>query len=74
MRGAIPKFRERLDVLLFNRPVVLHGWIAAWIGCSLEHAAAELGPLLEERVLVRLSPRECRARGWDENACAYRKK
>jgi hypothetical protein len=72
LRGPIPHFRERLDVLLFNRGVVLLGWICAWVHCSIEAATREIEPLLHAGVLVRLTPDECRARGWRGDAVAFR--
>jgi hypothetical protein len=69
---TIPFFRERVQTLLHNRGVVLHGWIAAWVGCSLEAVTRELAPLIDGGDLVRVSPLECKRRGWSEDANAYR--
>jgi hypothetical protein len=68
----IPFFKERLQTLLLKRRVALSGQIAAWVGCSLEAVERELAPLIDGGVIERLSPDECKARGWAEDAYAYR--
>jgi hypothetical protein len=69
--GMLSGFRAKLDALLFNRPAVLHGEVASWVGCSLETCAREIEPYLEDGTLRVLSPAECLVRGWHWRALAY---
>jgi hypothetical protein len=72
---TIPRFEERLDTLIHNRGgrPILHGAIAAWIGCSIEQAATEIerAGLLESGRLRRLEADELRAHGWRRDVVAY---
>lgn len=71
-RVPLPKFEERLRSLCLRkgRPV-LHGEVALEVGCSLEHVAREMQPLLDSGVYRVVGPDELRTRSLEPRALAY---
>jgi hypothetical protein len=64
-------FTERLSALLHNRPVVLLGEVSL-SGRSLEQCAKGIEPMLDAGLLLRLTPDECKAKGWRGDSIAFR--